>query len=133
MLDLVYDKFARFYQAPLQVKANGGMFLIDDFGRQQVRPAAAQPLDRAAGEARTTSSRCHRQKFQVPFDQLIIFSTNLEPKDLVDEAFLRRIPYKIHVTNPSVETFREIFRRQCEALKVPFEQNGLVYLCASTM
>jgi SpoVK/Ycf46/Vps4 family AAA+-type ATPase len=59
---------------------------------------------------------------------LIVFSTNMAPKDLVDEAFLRRIQNKIHVTNPSVEAFREIFRRQCDALSVPFDQNGLVYL-----
>ena len=68
------------------------------------------------------------KKIEVPFDQLIVFSTNLAPKDLVDEAFLRRIQNKIHVTNPSVEIFREIFRRQCDALGVPFDQNGLVYL-----
>jgi predicted ATPase with chaperone activity len=128
-LDLVYDKFARIYEAPLQVKSNGGMLLIDDFGRQQVSPR--QLLNRwiVPLEKRVDFLTLHTgKKVEVPFDQLIVFSTNMAPKDLVDEAFLRRIQNKINVTNPSVEAFREIFRRQCEALKVPFEQNGLVYL-----
>jgi SpoVK/Ycf46/Vps4 family AAA+-type ATPase len=68
------------------------------------------------------------KKIEIPFDQLIVFSTNLQPRDLVDEAFLRRIQNKVHITNPTVDTFREIFRRQCDALNVPFDQNGLVYL-----
>jgi predicted ATPase with chaperone activity len=128
-LDLVYDKFARIYESPLQVKANGGMLLIDDFGRQQVSPR--QLLNRwiVPLEKRIDFLTLHTgKKVEVPFDQLIVFSTNMAPKDLVDEAFLRRIQNKIHVTNPSVEAFREIFRRQCELLGVPFDQNGLVYL-----
>lgn len=128
-LDLVYDKFARIYESPLQVKSNGGMLLIDDFGRQQVSPR--QLLNRwiVPLEKRVDFLTLHTgKKVEVPFDQLIVFSTNMAPKDLVDEAFLRRIQNKIHVTNPTVETFREIFRRQCEALHVPFDQNGLVYL-----
>jgi predicted ATPase with chaperone activity len=128
-LDLVYDKFARIYEAPLQVKANGGMLLIDDFGRQQVSPR--QLLNRwiVPLEKRLDFLTLHTgKKVEIPFDQLIVFSTNMAPKDLVDEAFLRRIQNKVHVTNPSVEAFREIFRRQCDALNVPFDQNGLVYL-----
>jgi predicted ATPase with chaperone activity len=129
VLDLVYDKFARIYEAPLQMKANGGMLLIDDFGRQQVSPR--QLLNRwiVPLEKRIDFLTLHTgKKVEIPFDQLIVFSTNMAPKDLVDEAFLRRIQNKIHVTNPSVETFREIFRRQCDVLGVPFDQNGLVYL-----
>lgn len=129
VLDLVYDKFARIYEAPLQLKSNGGMFLIDDFGRQQVSPR--QLLNRwiVPLEKRIDFLTLHTgKKIEIPFDQLIVFSTNLQPKDLVDEAFLRRIQNKIHVTNPSVEMFREIFKRQCESLGVPFDQNGLVYL-----
>jgi predicted ATPase with chaperone activity len=129
VLDLVYDKFARIYEAPLQLKANGGMFLIDDFGRQQVSPR--QLLNRwiVPLEKRIDFLTLHTgKKIEIPFDQLIVFSTNLQPKDLVDEAFLRRIQNKIHVTNPSVEAFREIFRRQCGLLGVPFDQNGLVYV-----
>jgi predicted ATPase with chaperone activity len=128
-LDLVYDKFARIYEAPLQLKSNGGMLLIDDFGRQQVSPR--QLLNRwiVPLEKRVDFLTLHTgKKIEIPFDQLIVFSTNLQPKDLVDEAFLRRIQNKIHVTNPSVEIFREIFKRQCESLGVPFDQNGLVYL-----
>ena len=129
VLDLVYDTNSKIYEAPLQVKANGGMLLIDDFGRQQVQPR--QLLNRwiVPLEKRVDFMTLHTgKKIEVPFDQLVVFSTNLAPKDLVDEAFLRRIQNKVHVTNPTVEIFREIFRRQCEALKVPFDQNGLVYL-----
>ena len=129
LLDLVYDSTAKIYEAPLQVKANGGMFLIDDFGRQQVQPR--QLLNRwiVPLEKRVDYMTLHTgKKIEIPFDQLIVFSTNLAPKDLVDEAFLRRIQNKVHIGNPTVETYREIFRRQCEALEIPFDQNGLVYL-----
>jgi len=129
VLDLVYDNISRIYEAPLQVKANGGMLLIDDFGRQQVQPR--QLLNRwiVPLEKRVDFMTLHTgKKIEIPFDQLVVFSTNLAPKDLVDEAFLRRIQNKVHVTNPTVEIYREIFRRQCEALGVAFDQNGLVYL-----
>lgn len=129
VLDLVYDANAKVYEAPLQVKANGGMLLIDDFGRQQVAPR--QLLNRwiVPLEKRLDDMTLHTgKKIEVPFDQLVVFSTNLAPRDLVDEALLRRIQNKIHVTNPTVEIYREIFRRQCEALGVPFDQNGLLYL-----
>lgn len=129
VLDLVFDPVAKIYEAPLQVKSNGGMFLIDDFGRQQVQPR--QLLNRwiVPLEKRVDYMTLHTgKKIEVPFDQLIVFSTNLAPRDLVDEAFLRRIQNKIHVTNPSVETYREIFRRQCVDLGVPFDQEGLVHL-----
>ena len=68
------------------------------------------------------------KKIEVPFDELIVFSTNLEPRDLVDEAFLRRIQNKVRIHNPTPEAFREIFRRQCKALGVPFDQEALIYL-----
>ncbi len=129
VLDLVFDPVAKIYEAPLQVKSNGGMFLIDDFGRQQVQPR--QLLNRwiVPLEKRVDYMTLHTgKKIEIPFDQLIVFSTNLAPRDLVDEAFLRRIQNKIHVTNPSIEAFREIFRRQCADLGIPFDQEGLVYL-----
>lgn len=127
VLDLVFDPVAKIYEAPLQVKSNGGMFLIDDFGRQQVQPR--QLLNRwiVPLEKRVDYMTLHTgKKIEIPFDQLVVFSTNLAPRDLVDEAFLRRIQNKIHITNPSVESYREIFRRQCQELGVPFEQDGLV-------
>jgi SpoVK/Ycf46/Vps4 family AAA+-type ATPase len=105
------------------------MLLIDDFGRQQVQPR--QLLNRwiVPLEKRVDFMTLHTgKKIEIPFDQLIVFSTNLAPKDLVDEAFLRRIQNKCHISNPSVEIFREIFRRQCEQLNIPFDQNGLVYV-----
>lgn len=128
-LDLVYDEGTGYYQAPLQVKANGGLFLIDDFGRQQLSPQ--QLLNRwiVPLEKRLDFLTLHTgKKIEVPFDQLIVFSTNLEPKSLVDEAFLRRIQNKIRISNPSVDQFREIWRRQCQVLGITYNNDGLIYL-----
>ncbi len=128
-LDLVYDPISKVYEAPLQVKAINGMLLIDDFGRQQVRPRDLLNRWIVPLEKRVDFLTLHTgKKIEIPFDELIVFSTNLSPRDLVDEAFLRRIQSKIHVGNPSLDQFREIFRRQCEALNVPFDQAGLVHL-----
>lgn len=128
-LDLVWDQNSRYYEAPLQMKANGGMLMIDDFGRQQVRPRELLNRWIVPLEKRVDYLALHTgKKIEVPFDQLIVFSTNLAPKDLVDEAFLRRIQNKVHIDNPSLDQYREIFRRQCDALAVPFDQAGLVYL-----
>lgn len=128
-LDLVYDEINKFYEAPFQVKANGGMFLIDDFGRQQVRPVDLLnrwivPLEKGVDFLTLNNGR----KIEVPFHVLIIFSTNLDPKDLVDEAFLRRIRYKIEVGNPTFEQFREIFKIMCRIKRVPYSEQGLAYL-----
>ena len=128
VLDLIYDKFSRVYEAPIQVKANGGMLLIDDFGRQLISPR--QLLNRwvVPLEKRVDFLTLHTgQKIEVPFDQLIVFSTNIAPKDLVDEAFMRRIQNKIYVGNPTVEAFREIFRRQCESLEISFDHDLFIY------
>ena len=101
LLDLTYDEYSKFYEAPLQMKANGGMFLIDDFGRQQMRPRELLNRWIVPLEKRHDYLTLHTgKKIEVPFDQLIIFSTNLDPKQLVDEAFLRRIRYKVEVGNP---------------------------------
>jgi predicted ATPase with chaperone activity len=128
-LDLVYDEANKFYQAPLQVKANGGLFLIDDFGRQQVSPQELLNRWIVPLEKRLDYLTLHTgKKIEVPFDQLIVFSTNLEPRSLVDEAFLRRIQNKIRIGNPTVDQFREIFRRQCQLLGVAYSTDGLVYL-----
>jgi len=110
MLDLKYNSAANFYQAPLHVKANGGVFLIDDFGRQLVSPKELLnrwilPLEDRHDFLTVASGK----KFQVPFEQLIIFSTNLDPKDLVDDAFLRRIRHKVQVLAPTRDVYERIF------------------------
>ncbi|MBA3403999.1 MAG: hypothetical protein H0U13_04805 [Gemmatimonadaceae bacterium] len=111
-LDLQYDFHTKMYQAPFQLKANGGVLIIDDFGRQRV--PSRDLLNRwiVPLEKRIDFLTLHTGgKFPVPFDTLLIFSTNLAPKDLVEEAFMRRIHYKIHVLGPDPEKYCEIFRR----------------------
>ncbi len=128
-LDLVYDPNNKYYEAPFQVKANGGMLLIDDFGRQQVRPRDLLNRWIVPLEKRVDFLTLHTgRKLEVPFDVLIVFSTNLAPRDLVDEAFLRRIRHKIEIKDPSWEEYREIFRRVCEAKGVTYEEKALAYL-----
>lgn len=128
-LDLTYDPINKFYEAPFQMKANGGLFLLDDFGRQQVRPVDLLnrwivPLETRIDFLTLNNGR----KIGVPFHVLTIFSTNLDPKDLVDEAFLRRIRHKIEIGNPTLEEFREIFKIMCRIKKVPYDEAGLKYL-----
>lgn len=128
-LDLVYDPTAKFYEAPYQMKANGGMFLIDDFGRQQVRPRDLlnrwiMPLEKRVDFLTLVTGR----KIEVPFDALIVFSTNLSPNELVDEAFLRRIRYKIEVEDPTWEQYREIFMRVCRSRGIEYQDEALKYL-----
>lgn len=128
-LDLVYSDTARFYEAPFQIKANGGMLLIDDFGRQKVHPTDLLNRWIVPLEKRVDFLTLHTgKKFEIPFDQLIVFSTNLDPKELVDEAFLRRIKYKIEVGNPTDRQFRDIFRRICEAQHIPYVDQAVNYL-----
>ncbi len=128
-LDLVYDQINKYYEAPFQVKANGGMFLIDDFGRQQVRPRDLLnrwivPLEKRVDFLTLANGR----KIEVPFDVMIVFSTNLDPADLVDEAFLRRIRHKIEISDPSFDEFREIFRRLASRRGLPYDDQMLAYL-----
>ena len=128
-LDLVYDDVHKFYEAPFQVKANGGIFLIDDFGRQQVRPRDLLNRWIVPLENRVDYLTLHNgRKVEVPFDVLIVFSTNLPPKDLVDEAFLRRLRHKIEIGDPSYEEYREIFKRVSQDKKVEYSDQGLAYL-----
>jgi predicted ATPase with chaperone activity len=128
-LDLVFDDTHKFYEAPFQVKANGGMLLIDDFGRQKVHPTDLLNRWIVPLEKRVDFLTLHTgKKFEIPFDQLIVFSTNLDPKELVDEAFLRRIKYKIEITDPSEEAYRHIFRKVCEAAQVPYSDQAVTYL-----
>jgi hypothetical protein len=115
MLDLRYDPTGHFYEAPLHVKALGGCFVIDDFGRQLVSPTTLLNRWIVPLESRVDFLKLHTGKsFSIPFEELVIFSTNLEPEDLMDTAFLRRLPYKIEVGSPSPEAFRQIFNRECE-------------------
>jgi predicted ATPase with chaperone activity len=116
-------------EAPLQLKANGGTLVIDDFGRQKMSTRELLnrwiiPLENGYDFLELASGR----RIQVPFDQMIVFSTNLEPKQLVDEAFLRRIPYKIEVQDPTVEEFRAIFRDLAERAGIQCPQEMLDYL-----
>ena len=128
-LDLVWDDVSKYYEAPFQMKANGGMFLIDDFGRQQVRPRDLLNRWVVPLEKRYDYLTLHTGlKIEVPFEVLIVFSTNLEPRDLVDEAFLRRIRHKIEVGDPSYDTYREIMARVCAQRDVAFDEEGLRYL-----
>lgn len=129
MLDLTYNEFGRFYEAPVQMKANGGIFMIDDFGRQQVRPMDLLnrwivPLEKKYDYLTTATGN----KIEVPFDQLLIFSTNLDPNQLADEAFLRRIKFKIEIRDPSEAQWRQIWRLVCKARKVEFDDKGIDYL-----
>jgi predicted ATPase with chaperone activity len=110
MLDLRYNAESNFYQAPLHVKANGGVFLIDDFGRQLCSPRELLnrwilPLEDRHDYLTLASGK----KFEVPFEQLTIFSTNLDPKSLVDDAFLRRIRHKVEVEAPPRDIYERIF------------------------
>jgi hypothetical protein len=114
MLDLRYDATGHFYEAPLHLKALGGCFIIDDFGRQVSSPTSLLNRWIVPLESRIDYLKLHTGKsFSVPFEELVIFSTNLEPEALMDPAFLRRLPYKIEVGAPSVENYRRIFEKEC--------------------
>ena len=128
-LDLVFDTTNKYYEAPFQVKANGGILLIDDFGRQLVRPRDLLNRWIVPLENRIDYMSLHTgRKVEVPFDVLVIFSTNLPPKDLVDEAFLRRLRHKIEIGDPSYEAYRELFRRVSGQKGVTYSDQGLAYL-----
>jgi len=128
-LDLVFDDVNKFYEAPFQVKANGGILLIDDFGRQQVRPRDLLNRWIVPLENRIDYLTLHTgRKVEVPFDVLVVFSTNLPPKDLVDEAFLRRLRHKIEIVDPTYDEYREIFRRVSVAKDITYSDKGLAYL-----
>ena len=131
MLDLKYNSVGKFYEAPLQMKANGGIFMIDDFGRQQVRAMDLLnrwivPLEKKYDYLNTVNGT----KIEVPFDQILIFSTNLDPHQLADEAFLRRIKFKIEIRDPSEAQFRAIWTLVCRGKRVEFDERGVDYLIA---
>jgi hypothetical protein len=129
MLDLRYNATSNYYQAPMHLKANGGVFLIDDFGRQMVSPRDLLnrwiiPLEERIDHLTLATGR----SFQVPFEQLIIFSTNLDPKELVDDAFLRRIRHKILIDSPTKEMYTAMFQLACQVRNLEFCLDALNYL-----
>jgi MoxR-like ATPase len=129
MLDLSFNPISKFHEAPLQMKANGGVFLVDDFGRQRMRPQDLLNRWIVPLESRVDYLTLHTgRKFSVPFEVLIVFATNLDPMSLADEAFLRRIPYKIMIEDPTPEQFTEIFALNCRLRKMRFHQVMVAYL-----
>lgn len=129
MLEVQQNEKTHINEAPLQTKSNCGTLVIDDFGRQKMSVDKLLnrwiiPLEKRYDFLNMPGGK----KVEVPFDQLVVFSTNLEPKDLVDDAFLRRIPYKIEITNPSEENFRKLFEIMCRVLKIPFNKDAVDYL-----
>lgn len=128
-LEIQYNPQTGISEAPVQMKSNTGLLLIDDFGRQRMSVDELLnrwivPLEKRYDFLNTSNGK----KIQVPFDQLVVFSTNLEPKDLVDDAFLRRIPYKIEVPNPSVENFVKLFQIMCKIYKFEWKPELIQYL-----
>jgi hypothetical protein len=129
MLDLTFNPIAKFYEAPIQWKANGGVFIVDDFGRQRI--PARDLLNRwiVPLESRVDFLTLHTgRKFEVPFNVLIVFATNLKPESLADEAFLRRIPYKILAKNPTIDEYCRIFELNCRRRGLPFDPVMVEYL-----
>ena len=128
-LDLQYDPYAKTYQAPFQLKACGGVLIIDDFGRQLVPPRDLLNRWIVPLEKRVDYLTLHTGiKFPVPFDCLLIFATNLNPGDLVDEAFLRRIQYKINVDGPERDAYEAIFRAVCAARGIEYDGSAIDYI-----
>jgi len=128
-LEIRHDPRANVSEAPLQMKSNCGCLLIDDFGRQRVEPEELLnrwivPLENRHDFLTLSTGK----KIQVPFEQLIIFSTNLEPSDLVDEAFLRRIPYKIEIGDPSLDEFHRLFRLYASSVQCEYRREVVDYL-----
>jgi predicted ATPase with chaperone activity len=129
MLDLQFNAVTKFYSAPLQMKANNGVFIIDDFGRQKMPPERLLnrwivPLDRGIDFLTLTGGK----KFEIPFDVLVVFATNLDPSSLADEAFMRRIQTKVKMDYVSREHFREIFRRLCSEFGIAFDSHIVDYV-----
>ena len=126
MLDLTYNSTSKIYDAPFQVKANNGIYLIDDFGRQKATPAEVLNRWIVPMERRVDYLSFHSGgKMTVPFEAFLIFSTNLRPQQLGDEAFLRRIQYKMLMRNPGEDEFMEIFRQYCRANQLTFTEQQI--------
>ena len=129
MLDLEFDSVSKYYEAPLQVKATGGVFIIDDFGRQQIHPRDLMNRWILPLEKRVDYLTLHTgKKFEIPFDAVVIFSTNISPEALMDAPSLRRIPYKLQIDPPSEEDYETIFRRVCKSYGLEFSKDLVSYL-----
>src|SRR5215468_4873566 len=129
MLDLTFDPVSKYYEAPAHIKAVGGLFILDDFGRQRVRPQDLLNRWILPLERRVDFLTLHTgKKLQLPFDQLVVFSTNYPPKDLMDEAGLRRIPYKFHMSAPSHDEYETIFLRTCDSRNIEVPPEIVPYL-----
>lgn len=129
MLDLKYNQTSRTYQASLQLKSSGGVFIVDDLGRQEESPQALinrwiVPMESGYDILALQSG----EKFMVPFDTLVIFSTNFKPSEMFDGAALRRIFYKVRVGGPNQEQFLKIFLLVCKAKKMPMNEEALIHL-----
>jgi MoxR-like ATPase len=128
-LDLRFNALSKYYEAPLHMKANNGMFILDDFGRQMVDSEALLnrwivPLDHRADYLTLHTG----MKFEIPFDQVVIFATNLAPAKLVDEAFLRRLRFKLKIDHPTVKEYQQIFRNVCLSNNLEYNPKALFYL-----
>jgi len=129
MLDLSFNPISKFYEAPIQLKANGGVFVVDDFGRQRIPPRDLLNRWIVPLESRVDYLTLHTgRKFEVPFNVFIVFATNLKPESLADEAFLRRIPYKVLAKNPTVDEYCQIFELNCRKRGLPFDPVMVEYL-----
>jgi hypothetical protein len=129
MLDLAYNPVLKYYEAPLQLKANNGLFIVDDLGRQQVRPQELLNRWIIPLENHQDFLSLHTgQKFGIPFDQFLIFATNIEPRTLMDESFLRRIRSKVKVNHVERQQFLEIFRLVCQSHQLEFKEDMVSYL-----
>jgi len=129
MLDLTFNPISKFYEAPIQMKAIGGVFVVDDFGRQRIPPRDLLNRWIVPLESRIDFLTLHTgRKFEVPFNVFIIFATNLQPESLADEAFLRRIPYKIRAKNPTAEEYVKIFELNCRKRGLAFDPVMVEYL-----
>jgi hypothetical protein len=128
-MDLIYSPIVRYYEAPFQIKSNGGTLVIDDFGRQRVDPKALLNRWIIPLESHVDYLTLHTgKKIEVPFEQALIFSTNLDPKNLVDEAFLRRMGYRLQVQKPGREQYANIFRRYAGSLELAYDPSLIGHL-----
>jgi hypothetical protein len=129
MLDLTFNPISKFYEAPIQLKANGGVFVVDDFGRQRIPPRDLLNRWIVPLESRVDFLTLHTgRKFEIPFNVFIVFATNLKPESLADEAFLRRIPYKILAKNPTIDEYCRIFELNCRKRGLSFDPVMVEYL-----